>query len=167
MLLKLVGHIYVVEISWSHLCGWNWLIISIWLKLVDHIYVVQSGWSHLCGWNWFWILDKVPCMYFSSNFFFFKLKKTFHNCVCFLREELTLVFVCFVGLSSITCVCFVMEELTPVLVHLVYPPIACVCFVRGELTPVLKNLKQNNVWGCTSGRVYVPCIYTHARWELL
>ena len=23
------------------------------------------------------------------------------------------------------------------------------------------------LWGCTSGGVYVPCIYWHARWELL
>ena len=22
------------------------------------------------------------------------------------------------------------------------------------------------LWGCTSGRVYVPCTYSHARWEL-
>ena len=25
---------------------------------------------------------------------------------------------------------------------------------------------NNNNRGCTSGRVYVPCFYTHARWEL-
>ena len=26
--------------------------------------------------------------------------------------------------------------------------------------------KGDNLWGCTSGGVYVPCIYTHASWEL-
>ena len=25
---------------------------------------------------------------------------------------------------------------------------------------------RNWIWGCTSGRVEVPCIYLHARWEL-
>ena len=28
-------------------------------------------------------------------------------------------------------------------------------------------LKIHILWGCTSGAVYVPCIYKHARWELL
>ena len=105
-----------------------------WFKVVDHTYVVEIG---------FEFLTKCPACIFHQNVK--KTHTTFHNRVCFLREGLTLVSVCFVGLSSITCVCFVMEELTPVLVHFVYPPIACVCFVRGELTPVLKNLKQNNV----------------------
>ena len=25
---------------------------------------------------------------------------------------------------------------------------------------------HKEVWGCTSAGVYVPCIYTHVRWEL-
>ena len=46
-------------------------------------------------------------------------------------------------------------------------PAPCVKLTCGLLSGWNVNLNRlEKSWGCTSGGVYVPCIYTHARWEI-
>ena len=50
-----------------------------------------------------------------------------------------------------------------------FDPLHCHSWVRKVKLKVvfmfLVSFKWPN-WGCTSGEDYVPCVYTHARWEL-